>query len=241
MKIAIVIPAHNEEGRIGRTLESYHSYFKETAYALTSIVVLNGCSDNTLRVVADAQNRLGDITIVDLMQAGKGLAIKEGFLQAFKTDADYIGFVDADMATSPQEFEKLITNSGSYDGIIASRYMAESKVIPARPPVKEWGRRLVYQPLVRLLFGMRFADYQCGAKLFKRSVIEKVAPKLTVQQWAFDVELLYLCKKTGFTVKELPTVWYDQADSKLKIRSGFVMLKALFNVRRYHAARKDRI
>ncbi len=113
--------------------------------------------------------------------------------------------------------------------------MKESKVVPARPFIKEWGRRIVYQPLVWMLFGLRFSDYQCGAKLFKRDVIAKITPHLSVRQWAFDVELLYLCKKYGFTVKELPTVWYDQADSKLNIRSGgFPMLSNLFKVRWHH-------
>lgn len=238
MKITLVIPAHNEENRIGRTLDRYTTHFKETPYTISYIVVLNGCSDNTHVVVRDAQERLRDIAIVDLQEAGKGIALKEGFLKALSTDADHIGFVDADMATTPQEFEKLIKQGIHYDGIIASRYLKESIVVPARPWVKEWGRRLVYQPLVWALFGMRFADYQCGAKLFKRAVIETIAPALTVRQWAFDVELLYLCKKAGFTIKEVPTEWHDQADSKLKIRSGFVMLKALFKVRRHHATKK---
>lgn len=235
MNIAIIIPAYNEEKRIGKTLEAYQTFFKEKGTQLTFIVVLNGCRDNTFVVVTEYQKRFGNIEIIDIKEAGKGLAIKIGFQRALKGPFDLIGFTDADMATHPNYFYELIDNSGEYDGIIASRYMKESKVVPSRPFIKEWGRRLVYQPLVRLLFGLRFADYQCGAKLFRRKVIEKVTPHLSVRQWAFDVELLYLCKKYGFQMKEWPTVWYDQADSKLKIRSGgFPMLSNLFKVRWHH-------
>jgi glycosyltransferase involved in cell wall biosynthesis len=235
MKLAIVIPAHNEENRIGATLDAYFAYFSEKEdISTTLIVVLNGCVDNTLAVVTERTSK-GDLQIIDMPQAGKGLAIKRGFEQALLTDADLIGFVDADMATQPRYFDELIEQLGEYDGIIASRYMKESKTYPQRPPVKEWGRRLVYQPLVWMLFGLRYYDYQCGAKLFKRVVIEKVTSYLTVTQWAFDVELMYLCKLFGFSIKEWPTVWHDQADSKLKISSGFRMLSSLFGVRWQHS------
>jgi hypothetical protein len=114
--------------------------------------------------------------------------------------------------------------------------MKGAVVTPVRPFVKTWGRKIVYNGLVKILFGMWNHDFQCGAKLFKRSVIEAVADRLTVQQWAFDVELLYLSKRNGFKVKEVPTVWHDQADSKLKILgSGLPMLTALFQVRMQHS------
>jgi glycosyltransferase involved in cell wall biosynthesis len=239
MKVALIIPAYNEQNRIGKTLESYHAFFNQgITYRIHFIIVLNGCTDNTLAIVKEKQQKYPNIHIVDIPDAGKGLAIKTGFSHALQHDYDLIGFGDADMATKPEYFYELFKNITDYDGIIASRYMKESKVFPQRPPIKEWGRRLVYQPLVRLLFGLRFADYQCGAKLFKRHVIETIVQYLSVRQWAFDVELLYLCKKYGFAIKEQPTVWYDQADSKLKIRSaGLPMLSNLFRIRWHHLGR----
>ena len=230
VKIVLVVPAHNEAGRIGTMLDAYSNYFlQKKDLQMQYIVVLNGCTDNTLAVVQERQ--LTTIQIIDLPEAGKGLAIKAGFQRALKGDADLIGFVDADMATKPEQFDELIEHIGNYDGIIASRYMKESKIDPPRPAIKEWGRRLVYQPFVWALFVMRFQDYQCGAKLFKRAIIERITPQLTMRQWAFDVELLYLCKRDSFTIKEWPTIWHDQTDSKLKIRSGFVMLGSLMRLR----------
>jgi len=232
-KVSIIIPAHNEQGRIGRTLDRYASYFNNQNHCTVELlVVLNGCADNTLSVVQEAQKKYAMIRSIDLSQAGKGLAIKAGFLDALERENDLIGFVDADMATEAQHFDELIKKIGDYDGVIASRYTKGAQVYPPRPFIKQWGRILFYNSFIKLLFGLWYADLQCGAKLFKRHVIEVIAPQLTITQWAFDVELLYLCKKNGFKIKEIPTVWHDQEDSKLRVmHSGLRMLGSVLKLR----------
>lgn len=236
MKLSIIIPAYNEAQRIVKTLAAYAAFFESRSQQCTTefIVVLNGCTDNSLAVVGQLRDRYSNIVIIDLPQAGKGLAIKAGFADALTRDNDLIGFVDADMATQPQYFYDLVKNVGNADGIIASRYMPGAHVEPPRPWIKRWGSRIFYESLIRLLFGLRYYDFQCGAKLFKRHVIECVIAHLTVRQWAFDVELLFLCKKAGFNIKEVPTTWVDQAGSKLKLSAGLRMLTSLFAVRFRH-------
>jgi len=271
MKLSIVIPAYNEEKRIAKTLRTYHAFFSnvraQNDLDFEFVVVLNGCKDNTIGVVEELRKTCGDIVILDLLEGGKGLAIKAGFADALTRANDLIGFVDADMATLPQHFYDLVLNlvnqdvplnqlgangeknnlvrSGKnnsvrpgvlrdipFDGVIASRYMVGAMVTPPRPKYKRWGSKLIYETWVRLLFGLNYYDYQCGAKLFTRRVIERVTPELTVRQWAFDVELLYLCKRNGFKIKEIPTVWEDQAGSTLTpIRSGLRMLGSVFKLR----------
>ncbi len=235
MKLSIIIPAHNEQNRIGKTLDAYYDYFEKQPIEYEFVVVLNGCSDKTLQVVHARQNKIANLVIIDLPTAGKGIAIKAGFANALTRDNDLIGFVDADMATKPEYFNDLVKCIGDYDGVIASRYMKESHVYPQRPAYKEWGRRLIYQPLVWLLFGLNLNDYQCGAKVFKRRVIETITPQLSVKQWAFDVDLLYICKINDFKILEVPTTWYDQAESKLTLRGGLRMLASLFKVRLKHS------
>lgn len=238
MKISIIIPAYNEEKRIENTLSTYDAFFHRISikdnYLYEIIVVLNGCIDNTLSLVTKVQKTAKTpIVVIDTPQAGKGLAIKMGFCNALGRSSDLIGFVDADMATSPESFYQLITeliNDKNSDGIIASRYMPGSDIAAARPLYKRWGSKLIYEPLVKLLFNLEYYDLQCGAKIFKRSVVEKVTPHLTVQQWAFDVELLFLSKKYGFSIKEIPTQWQDQAHSKLTTKAGLKMLAALFAI-----------
>jgi|SRR5579872_131024 len=236
-KLCIIIPAYNEQTRITKTLHEYHSYFSAQQELETELlVVLNGCKDATAQVVAQAQQQLPNLRMIELKEAGKGLAIAAGFANAIDRSYDLIGFVDADMATRPEHFHALIKNMNSHDGAIASRYMAGAQVYPPRPWVKEWGRKIVYHGLIRLLFNLWYKDLQCGAKVFRRSVIQAIVPHMTVQQWAFDVELLYLCKKNKFKIKEVPTVWHDQAESKLLVmRSGIRMLGSLFAVRVRHS------
>ncbi len=235
MKISIIIPAYNEERRIEKTIKAYHEFFmqkqQETELSYEFIIVLNGCTDNTIDVIEKVRTELqSTIIIIDLMEAGKGLAIKAGFADALTRNADIIGFVDADMATEPNAFYDLIAHLHDNDGVIASRYMPGAHIFPERPAYKRWGSRIIYEPFVKLLFGLSYYDLQCGAKVFKRAVIEKVTPELTVAQWAFDVELLYLCKKYGFNIIEVPTVWRDQEDSKLTLRGGLKMFGALLKV-----------
>jgi len=237
MKVSIVIPAHNEKERIGRTLTQYCRFFlkNKTGLDTTFLVVLNGCTDNTIDIVKEKQKEFSNIEILDLKQAGKGLAVTTGFKESLKQDYDLIGFVDADMATEPQYFYELIENIDNYDVIFASRYMKKSKISPARPWYKRWGRELIFNPLVRLLIGINFRDFQCGAKLFKRHVLEKIVPEITMKDWAFDVELLYLSKKHGFSLYEHPTVWYDQAGSKFEvIKAGSKMLGSIIKIRWNH-------
>lgn len=232
MKISIIIPAYNEEQRIKGTLEAYNDFFNKQNFDYEILVVINGTTDSTPTVVKNLQSSIPKIVMMNIPQGGKGLAIAAGFKDALTRNNDLIGFVDADMATSPQAFYQLIQEINGYDGIIASRYMPGAQVTPPRPFVKRWGSKLFFESLTKLLFGIYYYDTQCGAKLFKRNVIEKIAPYLSVRQWAFDIEILYLCKRFGFTIKEQPTVWHDQAGSKLRmLRAGGRMLGTLFKLR----------
>jgi glycosyltransferase involved in cell wall biosynthesis len=236
MKLSIVIPAYNEEKRIGRTLEQYAAFFdtlqQHNTMCYELVVVLNGCKDKTIDVVQQAQKNCSAVRIIDLKDAGKGLAVAAGFRDALKRDNDLIGFVDADGATAPQQFCELVEKIGASDGIIASRYMKASQIFPAyRPWYSEIGRRIIYHPVIRVLYRMPYADFQCGAKLFTRASLEKIESDLTVKQWGFDVELLYRCKQHGLSICEIPTVWHDQSDSKFNVRSGIRMVGALFTLR----------
>jgi glycosyltransferase involved in cell wall biosynthesis len=239
--LSIVIPAYNEEQRIGATLRAYHSYaqqlWQQGKLATEFVVVLNGCKDNTKGAIEKVIQELqaDTIRIIDLKEAGKGLAIKAGFIDALKRNNDLIGFLDADMSTKPQHYYELVDALGTADGIIASRYMTGAYIEPKRPWIKRWGSKLIYEPLVQMLLGIKYHDYQCGAKIFTRKVIETIAPHLTVKQWAFDIELLYLCKRFGFKVLEVPTIWFDQAGSKLKLFGpGTKMLSAVVGIWKVH-------
>ncbi len=226
--VSIIIPAYNEERRIGATLEAYSDYFK--GFNVRFIVVLNGITDNTRAVVERWQeNSLNEIVIIESPK-GKGNAVREGFWQALETDCDIIGFVDADGSIAPDQYYKLLSElcskSCDCDGVIASRYMKGSDIGVARPKIKEYGRRWFYNRPIKKKLGLDYHDYQCGAKLFKRKVIEAIAPSLTESGWALDLDILYLCKLSNFHIHEIPIVWRDKEGSHLSVLSS---IKDLYN------------
>jgi len=240
MRLSIIIPAHNEEKRIEKTLTSYCKFFgllkKEKGIDTEFIIVLNDWKNKTKEIVKKIKKKQSTVKIIDLKESGKGLAVIEGFKAALKEKNDFIGFVDADMATYPQHFYQLIKNCETKDVIFASRYMRESKIIPKRPFLKTWGRELIFNPLVRTLMGIKFRDFQCGAKIFRPHVIKKIIPHITMKDWAFDVELLYLSQKHGFSLKEIPTIWYDRAGSKFDMmKAGSKMIGSIIKLRFKHS------
>lgn len=220
-KISIIMPAHNEEKRIGKTLEAYGKFFETKKKHgeignFEIIVVINNTQDRTEEIVRKNARKFGEIRCLVFKQRGKGFAIIEGFKDALKRNNDLIGFVDADMATDPESYYKLIENIGEYDGIIASRWIKDS-VIETKQTLLRRIFSLGFNLIVRFLFLMPYEDTQCGAKLFRREAIKKIVPELYLTQWAFDVNLLYLCRKNNFKIREYPTRWQDRADSKLSI------------------------
>ena len=214
VKVSIIIPAHNEEKRIARTLDSYSKFFSKKIKDFEIIVVLNGCEDNTLLVIKDFNKRNKRIKYLDFKESiGKGSAIIEGFKVA---KGDLIGFVDADMATPPHAFYDLVKNINNYDGIIASRWIKGAKISMKQNLFRRFSSRS-FNYLMKALFFMPYNDTQTGAKLFKKNAIKYTLKNLGITRWAFDVDLLYNMKIKNLRIKEIPTEWYDKPGSQLKI------------------------
>lgn len=235
-KVSIIIPAYNEEKRIGPTLESYSNYFNsllkdDIDYKI--IVVINNTTDNTEKIVRGFSRKNKRISYLNLIKGGKGYAVISGFKEALKHNQDLIGFVDADMATSPEAFHSLIKSIGGADGVIASRYVPGAVVNP-RPSFKRIIVSRLFNILIRALFLMPYRDTQCGAKLFKSHSIKNSVQSLTMSNWAFDVDLIYTLRKKGYFIKEVPTVWADKMYSKIdflkagpKMALGIIRLRIL--------------
>jgi len=216
--VIIVIPAYNEEKRITETLLSYLDYFKKCKnVSATFLVVCNNCSDKTPLICKNLQKKHSELHFLDLKPGGKGFAVKQGFLKALEyQNADYIGFVDADMATKPPYFYQLITEIQGHDGAIASRYKKGARVWPNRPFVKIVGGKF-YNWVLRKNFHLDIRDTQCGAKLFTYDTIKKAAPHMQETRWAWDLEFLYICQLYDKDIVEVATTWSDMPGSSLTI------------------------
>ena len=220
-KICIVVPAYNEENRIQSMLGAYLPYFETLQQELETdfLIVANACSDQTVPICKKIQKKHANIDIMDLKQGGKGFAIKQGFLHALEKPYDYIGFVDADLATLPQYYHNLIKELPGCDGVIASRYAPGATVWPKRPTIIKFGGKF-YNWMLRKQLKIPFKDTQCGAKIFSYDTVKKVAPDMTEQKWAWDLEFLYLAQLEDKHIKEIPTTWSDQPGSHLTVSSS---------------------
>lgn len=233
-KLAIIIPTHNEEKRIAKKLDSYLPYFsrlvsKGLLQNVKVIVVINASTDKTRQIVEIYKEK--NLEIIEFVKGGKGFAVIEGFKHALKSHYDYIGFVDADMATTPEEFYRLFYNILNYDGVIANRYLKGATLIPRNTFARIWASRL-YNFFIRSVLFIPFSDTQCGAKIFKRKAIEKIVHKIGMTSWAFDIEILYLLNKFGFKIRQIPTVWSNEDYSTINFwQSGPWMALAVIRLR----------
>lgn len=230
MQLSIVIPAHNEEHRIGRMLDAYLPFFSERyGDEVEFIVVVNGSTDATDEVVRDYGARYPFLrSIVEPKPIGKGGALMRGFSQS---RGELIGFVDADGSTPPQAFQDLIDRIGDAGAIVASRWCRGARVSP-RQTVSRLVASRAFNIVTRLVFGLPLTDTQCGAKLMKREALFSVLRHLGVTRWAFDVDLLFQLKRAGYTIREIPTVWQNVKGSKVNIpKTSSEMCIALVRMR----------
>lgn len=209
MRLDIVFPAHNEERRIGRTLSAYRAAFPHPSTRFH--IAMDACTDRTADVV-DAQRRADRRVVAHRFpKLGKGGVLSETFRHA---DGDVVGFVDADGATPPSEFGRLVDAARAQGGAIASRSHPASVLPAARP----WSRRLTsagFALATRRMLRLPYRDTQCGAKALRRDVADVVLPRVRVKDFLWDVDLLLAARRTDQRIVEVPTVWVDQDGSRV--------------------------
>jgi glycosyltransferase involved in cell wall biosynthesis len=215
----LLIPAYNEERRIEPVLRDYAQFFG-THYSgkFQLVVVLNGCTDDTLGVVQRVAAEFPAVRPLEFKQPiGKGGALIEGFKLA--SQGELIGYVDADGATPPHALLELVKNMNEADCVIGSRWLPDSVIHQAQAGSRRFASR-AFHSIVQLLFWLNIHDTQCGAKVMKREVVEKIHPFLRIADMAFDINLLVAIKRAGFRIREVPTEWTDKAGSKVVLASS---------------------
>lgn len=209
LRLDIVFPAHNEERRIGRTLSAYRAAF---SHPLTRFhVAMDACTDGTARVAAAHRRRDPRVQVHDFPKLGKGGVLSEAFARA---DGDLVGFVDADGATPPAEFGRLVEAAGAEGGAIASRSHPAS-VLPAPRPLTRRVTSAGFALATRRLLRLPYSDTQCGAKVLRRDVADSVIPHLRLRDFLWDVDLLLTARERRQRIVEVPTVWVDQDGSRV--------------------------
>jgi dolichyl-phosphate beta-glucosyltransferase len=228
--LSVVVPAYNEEGRIGRTLAGIRGYLEGRPYASEIIVVDDGSRDRT---EARAEEALRGMPFARILRRsanrGKGFSVREGVLAA---RGAFILFSDADLSTPIEELDKFwpLVDEGC-DVVIGSRALPGSDIRIRQNPVRELMGK-TFNLFVRLLLFRGIPDTQCGFKLFRRTAALDLFTRLRTPGFGFDVEVLYLCRTAGYRVGQVPVVWRHSRPSRVRlVRGAAGMLGELLRIK----------
>jgi dolichyl-phosphate beta-glucosyltransferase len=229
-KYSIVIPAYNEAARIGPTLEKVLGYVHAQAWDAEVIVVNDGSRDNTAAIVRSFAERDPILQLVENPgNHGKGYSVRNGMLHS---RGRVVLFSDADLSSPIEEAPKLFSAlEAGADIAIGSRWLRAETQTQRQPFYRQVMGR-VFNLLLRLTLGLHFADTQCGFKAFKQSAVQAIFPLQRIERWGFDPEILFLARKFGCQVKEVPVAWGHSGDTRIHpIVDSWRMFQEMLHVR----------
>ncbi len=232
IRLSVVIPAYNEELRLPGTLAQSARYLESQAYASEIIVVDDGSTDGTRQVIPQCVSRRVPVRLVmhpDRANHGKGAAVRLGMQKA---GGDFRLFMDADNSTTLNQVERFWTSfEEGFDVVVGSRKVPGANVAVHQSRSKELAGRLGNW-VIRWLAVPGIRDTQAGFKMFTRKSTETIFPRLTLDRWGFDIEILAISRCHGFRIRELPITWINAPGSKVGLGSYFQVLSDVWRVRR---------
>ena len=226
--LSIIIPAYNEARRLPETLPLVIKFVLEQEYDAEIIVVDNNSSDETGSIAEEIGGDHSFLKVLFEPAQGKGAAVRTGMREA---RGEYLFMADADLSMPIEEVSKFLPPQLSgYDVAIASREV-EGAVRYHEPSYRHLMGR-VFNLVVKVMAVPGFQDTQAGFKCFKREAALDILDKQTIDGWAFDVELLFIARKRGYKIVEVPINWYYRANSRINpIGDAYDMFKEVVGIR----------
>lgn len=232
MKIAIALPAYNEEKILKDNVLKLLEFCRNNLADDWRIIIAdNGSADQTAAIAKDLAQDFSAVKFIAAGQRGKGAAIRAAWEQS---EADIYCFMDADLATDLTGLPELIGGiKAGHDLVLGSRFLAASKV--SRSLIRKLTSQ-IYRLILKILLGLKINDAPCGFKAISHKIKEKVLPQVKNNGWFFDSELVILTEKQGYKIKEIPVIWRDPREgldkSKVKTFSlGWEYLKQVIRLR----------
>lgn len=231
--VSIVIPAYNEVGRLEASITELARFLSSVRWTHEVILIIEKSTDGTLELAQELAPRMPCIEVIGHdTQRGKGYAVRAGMLRA---RGEIAFFMDADLSTPLSEVEHFIERFAAappVDVLVGNRQHSGSEILMHQHLLR---RRMgqTFNAILRAVAGIRIADTQCGFKAFRRAARETIFPLQKLDGFAFDVEVLILAERLGFTVADMPVKWSNADGSKVHIiRDSWRMLCDAIRVRR---------
>jgi len=221
VEVSVVIPAYNEEKRIGFFLDNLINFARESSPSYEILVVTDGCTDATEEIVRKYSEAVPAIRLITFpKRLGKGGALKLGFRHC---RGSLLVYMDADGGYDPKEIPRVLQVLDNADCAVGSRALREAFLI-SLPPMKRRIAGYLFMRLVNFLLLRDIRDTQAGFKAFKRKAIEKIAPQVSAKSFDFDVQLLVRAKENGFKLAEVPVTYRFVEGSKVNtLKDGSLM------------------
>jgi glycosyltransferase involved in cell wall biosynthesis len=227
--LSLIIPARNEERRLPQSLEQVFAFLDRQSYTSEVVVVVNASFDRTLEIAREFAQEHDNLHIVHKLEGGKGRAVRAGMLEAH---GEYRIFCDSDFSMPVEQVAKLLPLPPDRADIVIASREAPGAVRYNEPTYRHFTGR-VFNTIIRLMVLPDLQDTQCGFKCFRAEIAEELFELQTIEEWAFDVELLFIAKRKGYTVREVAVDWYFNPESKVKIiRDSWRMFWDLIRIRR---------
>lgn len=228
--LSVIIPAYNEENKIKETLGIIYNYFSRQDYSWEAIIVSDGGTDRTVEIVSEfISNKPEFNLIVNTVNHGKGFVVRQGMLQA---QGDFRLFTDADNSTSIEQIEKFWPYFVEGNSVVIGSIEVEGAVISEHA---QWYRRLLgrySKYLIRIVAGLwDIHDTQRGFKCFTAKAAEDIFSRAIINRWGFDIEVLALAKKMDYKIKEVPIIWNNPSESRVRLSSYFSTLGDLLKIK----------
>jgi dolichyl-phosphate beta-glucosyltransferase len=236
LDLSIVIPAYNEERRLPQTLDSIFAYLHGRPYQAEVIVVDDGSTDGTAKMVNAAREKYPALRLLSNDgNRGKGFSVRHGMLDA---RGEIALFTDADLSTPIEETGKLlgIMQEQGYDGAIGSRAVDRSLIQVHQSVLREQAG-IFFNRMVRWITGTKFSDTQCGFKAFRRERTRIIFEQQRIERFGFDPEILFLAQRNGFRVAEVPVRWSHDAATKVNVATDGIRMFLELIVIRWNAIR----
>jgi len=234
---SIVIPAFNESARIGETLERVLAHVQERDWNAEIVVVNDGSTDRTAALVREFAAQHGNLALIENPgNRGKGYSVRNGMLHA---SGEIVLFSDADLSSPIEEADNLFAALvAGADVAIGSRWLRPELQTERQPLHRQlFGR--IFNLLLRVILGLRYKDTQCGFKAFTRRSVGLIFPLQQIERWGFDPEILFLARKFGLRVEEVPVAWAHREGTTIHpLRDGIRMFVEMLKVRWYSISGK---